>query len=143
MKIDLEVLLKSLGLNVAWIAVFAAVLNLFGVGLNTVLGIAVTMIGLQLLISLAINVLKWAGVVTDGTAGKWSAVLNLCGLGLIAYLLASNPAFNFAKLDAQFVDIARFLNLLFGFVVQVAGTKYWHQSMSYGLGVTAFKARAA
>lgn len=143
MKIDLEVLLKSLGLNVAWIAVFAAVLNLFGVDLNTVLGIAVTMIGLQLLISLAINVLKWAGVVTDGTAGKWSAVLNLCGLGLIAYLLASNPAFNFAKLDAQFVDIARFLNLLFGFVVQVAGTKYWHQSMSYGLGVTAFKARAA
>lgn len=141
MKIDLEVLLKSLGLNVAWIAVFAAVLNLFGVDLNIVLGIAASMIGLQLLISLAINVLKWAGVVTDGTAGKWSASLNLCGLGLIAYLLASNPAFDFVKLDAQFVDIARFLNLLFGFVVQVAGTKYWHQSMTYGLGVTAFKAR--
>ncbi len=143
MKIDLEVLLKSLGLNVVWIAVFAAVLNLFGVDLNTVIGIAVTMIGLQLLISLAVNVLKWAGVVNDGTAGKWSAALNLCGLGLIAYLLASNPAFDFAKLDAQFVDIAKFLNLLFGFVVQVAGTKYWHQSMTYGLGVTAFKARAA
>lgn len=143
MKFDLEVLLKTLGLNAAWIAVFAAVLNLFGVDLNIVLGIAVTMIGLQLLISLAINVLKWAGVVNDGTAGKWSAVLNLCGLGLIAYLLASNPAFDFSKLDAQFVDIARFLNLLFGFVVQVAGTKYWHQGMAYGLGVKAFKARAA
>lgn len=143
MKIDLEVLPKSIGLNAAWIAVFAAVLKLFGVDLDTVLGIAATMVGLQLLISLAINVLKWAGVVNDGTAGKWSAVLNLCGLGLIAYLLASSPAFDFASLDAQFVDIARFLNLLLGFVVQVAGTKYWHQSMTYGLGVRVFKARAA
>lgn len=143
MKIDLEVLLKSLGLNVAWIAVFAAVLKLFGVDLDTVLGIAATMVGLQLLISLGINVLKWAGVVTSGTSGYWSAGLNFLGLGLIAYLLASNPAFDFVTLDAQFVDIARFLNLFFGFVVQVAGTKYWHQSMLYGLGVSAFKARAA
>lgn len=138
MKIDLESLFKTLGLNLGLVAVFSAVLALFGVDLQTVLTIAGSMVGIQLLISLAVNVLKWAGVVDDGTSGKWSAALNLAGLAVIAVTLGINPAFDFAKLDSQLVDIAKFLTLIFGYIVQMAGTKYMHQSVTQGLGVKSF-----
>ena len=141
MKIDLEKLFTTLGLNIGLIAVFSAVLLFFGVSLDAVLTIAYSMVGLQLLISLCINVLKWAGVITDGTAGKWSAALNLVGVAVIAVTLAVNPAFDFAKLDAALVDIARFGALIFGYIVQIAGTKYVHQAVTYGLGVRTFSNR--
>lgn len=143
MKVDLGKILSTLGWNVGLIAVFSAVLALFGVELDQVLVIAGSMAGLQAFIALAINVLKWAGVVSDGTAGKWSAALNLGGLAFVAVTFGVNPAFDFAALDAQFVDIAKFLTLIFGYVVQIAGTKHFHRFTVNALGVTAFKARAA
>jgi hypothetical protein len=141
MKIDIEKIFTTLGLNIGLVAVFSTVLALFGVSLDMVLTIAYGMFGLQLLISLCINVLKWAGVITDGTAGKWSAVFNLAGLAVIAVTLALNPAFDFVKLDAQLVDIARFGTLVFGYFVQISGTKYMHQMVTYGLGVRTFSNR--
>lgn len=138
MKFDIERFFVNLGLNVGLIAVLSAVLLFFGVKLEIVVAIAEGMVGLQLLISVCIDVLKWAGVINDGTAGKWSAALNLVGLGVIAVTLALNPAFDFTKLDAQLVDIARFGALVFGYIVQVAGTKYMHQTVTYGLGVKTF-----
>lgn len=141
MKVNLEKLFSTLGLNVGLIAVFSTVLALFGVSLDVVLTIAYSMVGLQLLISLLVNVLKWAGVIADGTAGVWSAGFNVGGLAVIAVTLAYNPAFDFIKLDAQLVDIARFGALLFGALVQVAGTKLLHQAVTYGLRVRAFSNR--
>lgn len=138
MKIDLEKLFSTLGLNVGLIIVFAAVLKYFGVDLGAVVSIASGMVGLQLIISLCINVLKWTSAITDGVAGKWSAALNLVGVVIVAITIYLNPVFDFAKLDAQLVDIARFGALLFGYLVQIAGTKYWHQFVTYGLGVNAF-----
>lgn len=138
MKLNLENLFQTLGLNVGLIVVFAAVLNYFGVDLGVVVSIATSMIGLQLIISLCINVLKWAGSISDGVAGKWSAALNLVGVAIIAVTIGINPAFDFAKLDVALVDIARFGALVFGYFVQIAGTKYVHQAVTYGLGVKAF-----
>lgn len=138
MKIDLEQLFKTLGLNVGLIVVFAAVLNYFGVDLGVVVSIASSMVGLQLVISLCINVLKWAGAISDGVAGKWSAGLNLAGVVIIAVTIGLNPAFDFVALDVALVDIARFGALVFGYVVQIAGTKYIHQAFTYGIGVKAF-----
>lgn len=138
MKIDLEKLFSTLGLNIGLIAVFSAVLLFFGISLEVVVSLASSMVGLQLLISLCINVLKWAGVITDGTAGKWSAAFNLAGIAVIAVTLGLNPAFDFAKLDAQLIDIARFGALIFGYMVQIAGTKYVHQAVTYGFGVKKF-----
>lgn len=143
MKIDLGKILSTLGWNVGLIAVFSAVLSLFGVDLDQVLVIAGSMAGLQAFVALTINVLKWSGVVSDGAAGKWSAVLNLGGLAFVAVTLGINPTFDFTALDAQFVDIAKFLTLIFGYVVQIAGTKHFHLFTVKALGVTAFKARAA
>lgn len=138
MMIDLKKLLSALGLNVGLITVFAAVLGLFGIDLNLILSIAGSMVGMQLLISLCVNVLKWSGVVKDDTAGYWSAGLNLAGLGVIAVTIGVNPAFDFTGLDAQLVTIANFGVLIFGYIVQVAGTKYMHQAVAYGLGVKKF-----
>jgi hypothetical protein len=142
MKFNLENILVSLGWNIGLITVFSAVLALFGVDLAVVLTIAGAMIGLQLLISLGVDVLKWAGVIKDGTAGKWSAALNLLGLAFIAVTLVVNPLFDFAALDAQLVDIAKFLTLIFGYIVQIAGTKRVHEFNAYGLGVKAFSNKA-
>lgn len=142
MKIDLEKLLSTLGLNVGLIAVFAAVLGLFGIDLNLILTIAGSMVGLQLLISLCVDVLKWAGIVKDDTAGYWSAGFNLAGLGVIAVTIGLNPAFDFTALDAQLVTIANFGALIFGYIVQIAGTKYIHQAVAYGLGVKRFSLTA-
>ncbi len=138
MKINLEEIWKTLGWPVGLTVVFAAILGLFGVSLDTVLAIAGSMIGAQLLISLLIDVLKWAGVVNDGTAGKWSAVLNLVGIVGIAVALGLYPNFDFPALDASLVVIAQFASLIFGFIVQLAGTKRVHQFMVRGLGITAF-----
>ena len=143
MKVDLENILRTLGWPLGLIAVFSAVLALFGVPLDVVLTIAGSMVGAQMLISLLVDVLKWAGVVTDGTAGKWSAALNLVGLAVIAAVLGLYPSFDFSKLDTQLVDIAKFLALLFGYIVQIAGTKRLHQFTVRGLGVSAFSKPSA
>lgn len=141
MKINLESLFKTLGLNIGLIAVFAALLHYFGIELNYLLAIVGSMVGLQLIISLFINVLKWGDAISDGVAGRWSAALNLFGVAVIAVVIYINPAFDFTKLDSQLIDIARFGALLFGFMVQFAGTKLVHQSVTYGLGVRQFSNR--
>ncbi len=138
MKFDLENTLKTLGWPLGLIAVFSSVLLLFGMQLDTVLTIAGSMLGAQALISLLIDVLKYAGAVRDGNAGKWSAGLNLLGLAGIAIALGLNPNFNFPKLDAQFVIIAQFGTLLFGYIVQIAGTYNVHKFVTQGLGVQRF-----
>jgi len=133
--IDLGTIFKRLGLPVGLVAVFSAILLLFGVELTVVLGIAGGMVGLWAVISLIVNVLKVIGVVDDGTAGKWSAVLNLAALAGIAYLYASDPAFNFPQLDAQLQVIVQFGALILGYVVNVIGTRAMHKVEAYGLGM--------
>lgn len=143
MKLDLEKIFVALAWPVGLTLVFSSVLALFGVSLDMVLIVGGSMIGVQLLIGLAVDVLKWAGVVNDGTAGKWSAAFNLVAIGFISIVLGLNPLFDFAKLDAQLIDIAKFLTLIFGYVVQIAGAKRVHQFFAYGLGLKAFRSSSA
>ncbi len=77
MKIDLKEILGELGLPVALIIVFTGILALFGMQLDGILHIVEGLVGTFAMIAVLINVLKWIGVVTDGTAGQWSAALNL------------------------------------------------------------------
>lgn len=138
MKLSLEDILKNLGWQLGLVAVFSAVMLLFGVELAMVLTIAGAMVGAQALISLLIDVLKWAGAIGDGDAGKWSAGLNLLGIGGIATALAINPTFDFPALDNHLMIIAQFLTLVFGYIVQLVSTKRIHQFAVRGLGVQAF-----
>lgn len=138
MKFDLENTLKTLGWPLGLIAVFSSVLLLFGVQLDTVLTIAYSMVGAQAIIALVIDVLKYADVITDGVAGKWSAALNLLGLAGIAVGLGLNPAFDFPRLDASLLIVAQFGSLVFAYIVQIAATKHFHNFYAYGLGVRKF-----
>jgi len=138
MKINLESLLKALGWPLGLTSVFAAVLALFGVELNIVLVIAGSMLGAQALIGLLVDVLKWTGV------GVWSAAFHLLGLGGIAAGLYFNPAFDFPALDVQLQTIYQFLMLIFGYIiVQVAGSKRFHQATVNGLGLRVFSRSVA
>ena len=77
MNIEIGALFKTLGWPVSLVVVLAAVLTVFGLTLDQVLAVAGSMVGLWALLSLAVNILKVAGVVDDGTSGKWSAIFNL------------------------------------------------------------------
>lgn len=138
MKFDLEKTLKTLSLPLGLVAVFSSVLLLFGVKLDTVLTIAYSMVGAQMLIALVIDVLKHVGAVSDGNGGKWSAVLNLLGLAGIAVGLGLNPGFDFPKLDASLMIVAQFSSLVFAYIVQIAGTKQVHILFTRGLGIWIF-----
>lgn len=138
MKFDLSKTLETLGWPLGLVAVFSSVLLLFGVQLDTVLAIAYGMVGAQALIALAIDVLKYVGAISDGNAGKWSAVLNLLGLAGIAVGLGLNPGFDFPKLDASLVIIAQFGSLVFGYIIQIAATKHIHKFFTRGLGIWRF-----
>jgi hypothetical protein len=135
MKIDLNKILTSLGLPLGLTAVFVAVFALFGVSFDKVLVVAGQMLGLQLLIAVLINVLKVAGVVDDGTAGKWNAAINLLSLFGIGVALGLNPSFDFSSVDAQLTDIAKFAALALAYIVQIAGTKSMHHLTVDGLGI--------
>jgi len=138
MKIDLGKLFQTLGLPAGLVAVLATILALFGLTLDQVLSVAGSMVGLWALLSLAINVLKVAGVVDPGTAGKWSAVFNLLAIGAVAYILGSNPAFDFAKFDTSLQIIAQFGALVLAYLVNVMGAKALHTVQVKGLGIDAF-----
>ena len=135
MKLDLAQILKTLGIPVLLIGVLSALLLVFGVQLELVLTIAYAMVGLEALFNLLVVVLKWAGAVTDGTSGKWSAALNLGGIVGIAVVLILRPDFDFAALDAQFKLFAEFGMLIFGYIVQLIGTKQSYMFVKNGLGV--------
>ncbi len=138
MKIDLNVIWKELRWPVGLTAVLSAVLLLFGVDLDQLLVIASSMVGMWALASLFVNIFKVTGVVDPGTAGKWSAIINLGALSILAYLSATNPAFNFAGLDAQLSTIAQFGALIFAGVINVIGSRAAHKVQVEGLGIRAF-----
>lgn len=138
MNIDLGKLFQTLGLPAALVAVLAAILTVFGLDLGQVIAIASSMVGLWALLSLAVNILKVAGVVDPGTAGKWNAAFNLLAIVAIAYILGSNPAFDFTALDASLQIIAQFGALLLTYLINVMGAKALHAIQVKGLGVRAF-----
>lgn len=138
MKLDLPVILKALGLPTGLVAVLSAVLLLFGVDLSQVITVAASLVGVWALLSVLIDVLKFVGVVDDGTSGKWSAILNLGVLGVVAFILASDPEFDFGVLDAQLQTLAKFGSLVLTYLINMLGTKAMHQVQVKGLGIKTF-----
>lgn len=138
MKIDLPETLRQLGLPISLVALFAAVLGLFGVELDTILLIVEGLTGTFALIALVINVLKWAGVVNDGTAGKWSAVGNLVVLVTVTVVFKLYPLFDFGGIDAQIAEFVKVAGIVFAYIVQIVGSKHIHLAITRGLKVRAF-----
>lgn len=133
----LEDTFKTLGLPLVLVAVIVALLAWVGLTLEQLYVVAAALVGLQLLISFLIDALKYAGVVNDGTSGKWSAVINLLMLIGVAIWLKFFPTFDIYALDEQLYDLAKVLILVFAYITQIIGTKKVHQvAVGNGVGVT-------
>lgn len=137
----LEDLFKTLGIPLTLIAVIVAVLAMFGLSLDQITTVAVSLVGLQLLCSFLVDVLKWAGVVNDGTSGKWSAALNLVTLTGVAVWTKFFPTFDLQALDNQLLELGKVLVMVFAYITQIVGTRNVHQLTVRGLGIKAFTFR--
>ena len=138
MRIDLQETFKQLGLPIVLVAFFGALLDLFGVSLNNILLMLEGLSGTFALVALAINVLKWAGVVNDGTAGKWSAGANLVVLVLVTVVFKLYPQFDFGSVDQQVAEFAKVAGIVFAYIIQLVGSRQVHYALTRGLKVYAF-----
>lgn len=91
-----------------------------------VLTVIAGLVGAPALLALLINVLKWAGVVTDGTAGKWSAAFNLIVLIVVAAVLQFYPKINIPNVDQALLELVKFAALIFEYIIQITVTKATH-----------------
>jgi hypothetical protein len=142
MKIDLPQTLKELGLPVGLVALYAAILGLFGVSLDNILLIIEGLVGTFALVALLIDILKWAGVVNDGTAGKWSAAANLVVLITVTMIFKLYPQVDLSSIDAQIAEFAKVAGIVFAYIIQIIGSKRVHRALVYGLNVQAFSHRS-
>lgn len=138
MKLDLATILKELGLPIGLVALFAAILGLLGVSLDHILLIVEGLIGTFALVALVIDVLKWAGVISDGNAGKWSALLNLGVLLTVTVVFKLYPDFDFGSVDAQIAEFAKVAGIVFAYIIQIVGSRRVHKAVTRGLRIPAF-----
>ena len=88
--------------------------------------IVATLVGLPALWSVIIDLLKFAGVVKDGNAGRWNAAFSL--LTLIGVLVAINffPNLDIKGTDTLLLEIAKFAGILLTFLTQIFVAKGTH-----------------
>lgn len=123
---DLKQIFKTLGLPLGLVAVVVALLAWAGLTVEELAAVAAALIGLQLMQSFVIDVLKYAGVVDDGTAGKWSAAFNLLTLVAVGVWMKFFPAFDIYTFDNKIMELAKLLIYVFAYVTQIVGTKRVH-----------------
>lgn len=138
MKIDLPQTLRELGLPIGLVALFAAILGMFGVDLDMILLIVEGLAGTFALVALLINIMKWAGVINDGTAGKWSAAANLVVLVAVTVAFKLYPQFDLGSIDAQIAEFVRVAGIVFAYIIQIVGSKGVHRALVNGLKIQAF-----
>lgn len=135
---DLKTIFKTLGLPLAMIAVIVALLVWAGLDIDEITAVAVSLVGLQLAVAFLVDVLKYAGVVDDGTAGKWSAGFNLLTLAGVAFWMKFYPTFDIHSLDNQIGELAKLLGLIFAYITQMIGAKAVHRFSVDKLEIEAF-----
>lgn len=139
MNINLDAIWKELRLPIGLTLFFASILGLMGLSLDQVLSIAGSLVGLSAVIGLLLDVLKWAGVLNAGWAGKVSAVINLAVLIGIAAMLKFYPTFDFTAADVQFAEFAKTFSVVFAYIVQLISAKSFHNFLVAGVGIRSFK----
>lgn len=106
--------------------------------LSIVLTLIAGLVGLPALWSVIIDLLKLAGVVTDGTAGKWNAAFGLITLVLVAVAVNFFPNLNVSTLDKQLLEIAQFAGLLLSYIAQIWVAKGTHALTSRAIPSLSF-----
>ncbi|MDR3572860.1 MAG: hypothetical protein P4L50_03280 [Anaerolineaceae bacterium] len=85
-----------------------------------------SLVGYAALVAAIINIGKKVGVVKDGNAQFISTILNLIGLVGLLLLRVFKPDLDIAGLDAAAGQIAVGALVVFGYLVQLAGSKFTH-----------------
>ncbi len=106
--------------------------------LETILTLVAGLVGWPALWALLVDVLKWAGVVRDGDAGRWAAAGNLIALLVLAGVVNFYPQFDVAAADQQAAEFAKFLALVFGYIVQIVSAKSAHGAYADRFGWASF-----
>lgn len=106
--------------------------------LTLVLTVIAGLVGLPALWALLIDILKWAGLVVDDTAGKWSAAFNLVTLIVVAVIVQFFPTVAIPNVDGKLMEIVKFMTLIFGYITQIVGTKGFHLLYTKVFKITAF-----
>jgi len=88
------------------------------------------LVGFAALVAAIINILKTAGLVQDGQAQTYSAILNLVGISVLLYLRVFQPQVDIPNVDAQIGKIADVLLVVFGYVLQLGGAQFTHNLLS-------------
>ena len=96
--------------------------------LENILTVLGTLVGWPLFVALVIDVLKYFGVVTDGTAGKWNLGLNLVAFVLVGVATGFFPDFNIPAFDAVLLEYVKIAGYIFAVLVQILGTRVAHKA---------------
>jgi hypothetical protein len=94
--------------------------------LTLIVSIIAGLVGLPLLWSVAIDILKLVGVVNDGTAAQWNAGFGIVELILVAVAVNFFPALNIAKIDSLLGEIAQFAAMIVALIAQIVVAKATH-----------------
>lgn len=92
------------------------------------------LLGFAALVSLIVNVLKFAGVVQDGTADKWVAGFNLAGVLALLIIRLIKPDFDPIPIDSAMGQIAVVGSYILSYLVMLFGSKLTY-SLVKGLPV--------
>lgn len=138
MSEKLQELFKAIGLPVGLVAIVVAVAGFARLPLEQAWQLFGVLVGVPFVIALVIDILKQFGVVDDGTAGKWSAVLNLIVILGLAVLLKFVPNFDVASIDAKILELAKAVAIIVVYLIQLFGTKSAHRAYVNGLGIARF-----
>lgn len=123
----LEDAFKTLGIPLALVAVVVALLAWAGLTLDQLYVVVGSLIGLQLLGSFVVDVLKYVGVVEPTTSGKWSAALQLISLVGVVVWLKLFPTFDIHAADTQLFKLVKIASLVFAYIAQIIGAKAVHK----------------
>lgn len=94
--------------------------------LELALGVLAGLVGLPALWSIIIDLLKFAGVVKDGNAGRWSAAFSI--LSIVGVLVVVNffPSLDVAGIDKLLLEIAQFAGIILTLLTQIFVAKGTH-----------------
>lgn len=84
------------------------------------------LVGWPALVALVIDVLKLAGVVNDGTAGKWSLGLNLFGFIAVGVAVGFYPQVDIPGIDARLLEIVQIAAYILTVLAQIFVTRQAH-----------------
>lgn len=94
--------------------------------LDTILAVLAALVGWPALVALVIDILKYLGIVDDGTSGKWNLGFNLAGFVLVGIAVGFFPEIDITKIDEVLAEYVKLAAYIFALVVQILTTRGFH-----------------